>query len=238
MKYRSLLYSLLCITIPVSAIKPPRLPSRAPFSLPSFGSTHFIVGFPHGTAGEDAKRKAAPLASDANAVAGEARVFFSPDDNIKQELVNLIDTEKQAIRVAIYSFTDKEIAQALINAKKRGVTVELVTDPSNIYAQYSKVSMLEREGIPVFVYDPEHEKENNYALMHHKFVVFDCCTQSRKPFVWTGSYNFTKSASTKNQENVVVLADEKTVQQFTAQFDRLKTRCKNCGEKTRDKLMS
>jgi phosphatidylserine/phosphatidylglycerophosphate/cardiolipin synthase-like enzyme len=232
-------------------------PVHARFSMPSFGTTHFIVGFPHkpnfasrASSSVFPKRENEPKKVthkstragefDARAVPGvafgEARVLFSPDDDIQKELIALINSEKNYIRIAIYSFTDKEIAQALIDAKKRGVMVELVIDPSNMYVQHSKIPMLEDEGITVFAYNPEHLKPNQYTLMHHKFVIFDCCTPSQVALVWTGSFNFTRSASNKNQENVVILQHDNAIKRFESQFDLLKTRCRNCQREVRTKV--
>ena len=44
-------------------------------------------------------------------------------------LVQLIEHEKN-ILIAVFSFTDSVIANALVDAKKRGVQVEVVTDIS------------------------------------------------------------------------------------------------------------
>ncbi len=58
--------------------------------------------------------------------------------------------------------------------------------------------------------------------MHHKFALFT--NNAGKSIVWTGSYNFTKAANEANQENVIVIADNKIFDQFSNQFKRLKER--------------
>jgi phosphatidylserine/phosphatidylglycerophosphate/cardiolipin synthase-like enzyme len=65
-------------------------------------------------------------------------------------------------------------------------------------------------------------------IMHHKFAVFGRQT-SKDACVWTGSFNFTKSARYNNQENAVIIAQAEVVGVFLEQFERIKQqRCVNC----------
>ncbi len=182
----------------------------------TFGKTHFIVGMPPQAA---VKKKVAPTAS------GTQCAYFAPDDDLQEQLIALINKEKKAIQLAIFSFTDKKIAQALIDAKKRGVVVELVADPGFLYDRYTKIPDLKKENIKIFIYDPKSSKNNKGTLnnvMHNKFVIFIENDGTAK--VWTGSYNFTTSARRSNQENVVVLDDQQVIEKFKEQFQQLKKR--------------
>jgi mitochondrial cardiolipin hydrolase len=51
--------------------------------------------------------------------------------------------------------------------------------------------------------------------MHHKFAVFDRTTLA------TGSFNWTRSASEFNQENLVITANPALVNAFSEEFERL-----------------
>jgi len=53
------------------------------------------------------------------------------------------------------------------------------------------------------------------AHMHHKFVVLDGVV------LMNGSFNWTRAASTENQENVIITNDETFVRLFQAEFARL-----------------
>jgi phosphatidylserine/phosphatidylglycerophosphate/cardiolipin synthase-like enzyme len=53
------------------------------------------------------------------------------------------------------------------------------------------------------------------AHMHHKFAIFD------RRIVVTGSFNWTRSATTENNENIVVIEDPAVVQRFSDEFERL-----------------
>lgn len=186
-----------------------------------FGKTHFIAGFPHETAThKTSKNKRGQSTSPA-----EKTVLFSPDDNLQQALIDLIGKECASIKVAIYTFTDKDIAQALIDAHKRGVEVQIVTDPCQLKDRYSKCLALKEKGIKVFEYDPTYIKDMRSNLMHHKFAIFGCDKQ-KDCCVWTGSFNFTQAACKRNQENALIVKDAYAVKRFSDQFELLKQRCR------------
>ena len=126
------------------------------------------------------------------------QAFFSPDDNVQEILVQLIDQEQTSIKIAIFSFTDGKIAQALVDARRRGVKVEVIVDVTGIKDKFSKIEWLKSNGITVIVYDPKNTSIYN-DIMHHKFVVFGK-NVGGKSLLWTGSYNFTKSVTLKNKK--------------------------------------
>ncbi len=143
----------------------------------------------------------------------QAQAYFSPDDDVRSVLIGLIDQEKQRISIAMYIITDAAIASALIRAFKRGIDVECVVDQQYSKDRSSKVPLLANASIPICIY------EGDDALIHHKFCIFE-----EQSLLWTGSYNFTKRASERNQENVIILSNASIMRQFRAQFERLKER--------------
>jgi phosphatidylserine/phosphatidylglycerophosphate/cardiolipin synthase-like enzyme len=148
--------------------------------------------------------------------------YFSPDDHPTEKLIALINQTKIRIHAAIYSLTDGNIAAALAEAKKiRNVDVQVVVDRSTIDSEYGKTDILRINNIDVHVFvPPGHSTNKNHysALMHNKFAILD-------NILWTGSFNWTKSANTKNQENVLVTTDATVCEKYEKQFEILKTRC-------------
>ncbi|MBA3751673.1 DUF1669 domain-containing protein [Candidatus Dependentiae bacterium] len=151
-----------------------------------------------------------------------ARAYFSPDDKVASLLKGLIEVEKKMIRVSIYTLTDKSIITALIDAAKRGVVVECVVDPGYGSDRYSQVYQLANAQIGVWSYQASSDQRNS-SLMHNKFCIFDDSVQNHA-IVWTGSYNFTKRANERNQENVVILDNPEIVDRFRKHFEILKDR--------------
>lgn len=150
------------------------------------------------------------------------KVFFSPDNNPKEILIGLINSEKKSICVAIYTLTEKDISQALINAFKRGVKVEVVADRCYACDKASRIYLLANNKIPIWIYQTSGD-DKTASLMHNKFCIFEDNILN-KSIVWSGSYNFTKRASFSNQENVLILDTPEIVVSYSKQFDILKSR--------------
>lgn len=132
---------------------------------------------------------------------GQAReidVLFSPDGGCEDRIVEEIDKAQKVIRVQMYFFTSKPIADALLEARKRGVKVEVILDKSQEKMTYGRFRVLRRAGVSVY-FDGEHATANN------KIVLIDRRT------VITGSYNFTKAAEERNAENVLIIKGEEDV---------------------------
>ena len=140
------------------------------------------------------------------------RAYFSPRDDLRSLCISLIDAESQSIQFAIYTFTDKQIAQALIRAARRGVSIEGIVDRSYGQMRSSQVASLANAQIPLWVYQTAAD-ENQAGLMHNKFWLFERSLEG-KSLVWTGSYNFTRRASERNEENAVILSNPDIVKRF------------------------
>ena len=77
-----------------------------------------------------------------------------------------------------------------------GVDVKLIIDATNAYSSRSKVKMLRSAGIPVKI-------ENYAGKIHSKSIIID------DKYIIVGSMNFSKSGENKNDENVVIIEDER-----------------------------
>ncbi|MFL9876640.1 phospholipase D family nuclease [Paraburkholderia megapolitana] len=132
--------------------------------------------------------------------AGECvpEVGFSPEGSGLALVLKTIASARQTIRMSAYAFTSREIARALVDAKRRGVDVQVVVDArqnvagSGRGASAAALNLLARAQIPVRTID-------TYAVHHDKTVTVDSKT------VETGSFNFSAAAARKNSEDVLVL---------------------------------
>lgn len=123
---------------------------------------------------------------------GTIEVAFSPKAGATELVVKAIVSAKKSIRLAAYSFTSKPIAQALVDAHKRGVDVQIVVDKSQKSERYTSATFLANLGIPTRV-------DSQHAIQHNKFMVIDGA------HVETGSFNYTSAAEQRNAENVMVI---------------------------------
>ena len=153
------------------------------------------------------------------------QAFFTPQDNLTSIFINLIDAEQKSIHGAIYMFTDKKIAQALINAQKRGVEVQIIIDQISM-SSCGKGKFLQENGVPVYVHRTEDFNPYRMALMHHKFFIFES-NKDDTSFLWTGSWNCTLRATAHNDENVILLDDLLIIKQYQDCFKKLLDRLEN-----------
>jgi phosphatidylserine/phosphatidylglycerophosphate/cardiolipin synthase-like enzyme len=121
-----------------------------------------------------------------------AEVHFSPKGGCTEAIVREIAAARHDVLVLAYSFSSKPIAQALVEAKLRGVHVEIVLDHSNEHEVYSDLAFFAGQGLAPLV-DPHH------AIAHNKVMIIDGKT------LLTGSFNFTHHAEQDNAENLLVL---------------------------------
>jgi phosphatidylserine/phosphatidylglycerophosphate/cardiolipin synthase-like enzyme len=121
-----------------------------------------------------------------------AQILFSPNGGCTKAIVNEINQAKTEILVQAYSFTSAPIAKALVDARKRGVKVQVILDKSQRSEKYTSATFLTNSGVPTYI-DAKH------AIAHNKIMIID------KTTVITGSFNFTKAAEEKNAENLLIV---------------------------------
>jgi len=138
----------------------------------------------------------------------KTEVYFSLYDNPQKEIIKNINQAEAFINIAMYIFTDREIALPLVKAQERGVKVRLYLDKEQVEYQYSQSHFLVQKGIKTKI------STNNY-IMHNKFAIID------NRLLLTGSYNWTFSANNRNDENLMVIDDPEIIARYQNQFKKL-----------------
>ncbi len=133
-------------------------------------------------------------------------VYFCPEDKCSTHVIDAIDNARTYVHVAMYDFTLKSIADALIRAKDRGVDVMVVIESDDVKG--SEYDRLKNAGVDIRL-------DGNPALMHNKFMVIDDI------LVETGSFNWTFSADTKNNENLIFLRSEALADSYETDFKKI-----------------
>lgn len=141
---------------------------------------------------------AAPLAGGVELPAqGTVEVLFTPWDDAERALLRAIGQARRSIHVQAYTFSSRNIGHALGEAKRRGISVEMLVDREQVTRnQHSLVHTLHDSGISVWF-------ETRYAAAHNKVMIID--GEDPDPVLITGSYNFTFSAQARNAENLLIL---------------------------------
>lgn len=122
------------------------------------------------------------------------QVGFSPEGSARTLVLETIRSAEKSIQMLAYAFQAPDIAQALVDAKKRGVEVRVVIDKKRNLSKTSRAAMdlVTRGGV-------ELRTNDHFHIHHDKTIIVDGST------VETGSFNYAPSAETLNSENVVVI---------------------------------
>ena len=142
---------------------------------------------------------AAPVAAEM-----VVQACFSPAGKCSSLIIREIQQAKKELLVAVYAFTSDELAAALVQAKKRGLLVQVVIDRDfDAGNGRSKGKFLEEQKISVrrIAALKSTPADREAGLMHQKFAVLD------RNAILTGSYNWTHAADRLNDENLLFFRD-------------------------------
>ena len=118
-----------------------------------------------------------------------------------------MQSAKASLDVAVFDLNLDAVVQVLV-ASFKDIPVRVVVDRRQAKGAKSLVLELVRAGVPV-----RYGKQA--GIMHNKFAIVD------GKWLETGSFNYTKGAATKNNENQIYLDTHAIVQQYQARFDLL-----------------
>lgn len=157
------------------------------------------------------------------AAPASASVIFSPqpyETSHAVAIAELIDQSERSLDIAMYSFSDANILNALTRAVSRGVSVRMVFEPANgdhLRPAGTMSENLEKRGVDVRYVN---------RIMHHKFVLIDGPREgldaATRGALVTGSGNWSNGAATRYDENTVFLRGNAEANlAFQREFNRL-----------------
>ena len=141
----------------------------------------------------------------------DVSVFFCPEDDCKNKLLDLIYDSNKSIYCALYSLTDNDIYDAIRTKQKENLDIKIVTDLINTNRSTSKIGLLKADGVSIIT-NPE---ENKY--MHNKYCVFD------ENVLLVGSANFTNDSFLSNN-NILIIKDSELSKIF---YDKINSYFQN-----------
>ena len=124
-------------------------------------------------------------------------------------LAEAIDQARFQVDIATYDFDLWSLRDSLIAAYRRGVSVRMVVETSNVDEE--EVQDLIEAGSPIV-------DDQNTGLMHNKFVVIDGL------YVWAGSMNLTINGVYKNNNNLIAIRSSRLAENYTQEFEEMFTR--------------
>jgi phosphatidylserine/phosphatidylglycerophosphate/cardiolipin synthase-like enzyme len=135
--------------------------------------------------------------------------YFSPDDSTESRIIDLIQEAERSIYFMAYSFTSDAIAGAILERASDGVPVFGIFEEGQYYSNIgTEFDRLLAAGLDVRL-------DGNNRNMHHKVIIID------GEIVITGSYNFSRSAEERNDENTLIIYNPNIAARFLAEFEDL-----------------
>lgn len=141
-------------------------------------------------------------------------VYFSPSDNTSEHINTVLKTANTDLYFANLIFTDTNLSQTIIAKKLSGLFVAgLINDTA--YSDHTAFNTM-KAALGSFL------QLYNYSvqagILHHKYCIVDQGNPSSDPAVISGSHNWTISANTINDENLLVIHDAAIANQFYQEF--------------------
>lgn len=135
---------------------------------------------------------------------------FSPGGQTEKDIINSLNFTRDSADIAVFSFYSLDIAEAVVNAHKRGARVRVLVD--RVQAAQSEVGeLLIKNGVPFRCGRGFAGK----GVMHNKYAVLD------SKLLLTGSFNWSINAQANNFENTFYTMSPPYVSAFAGQFERL-----------------
>lgn len=133
-----------------------------------------------------------------------------PPSPLLEAVLKDIDAAHTQIEVASFDFDIKELTQALLRARRRGVAIRLVVDSENLLTPEvaQQAGQLQRAGIGV-------RFDRREPFMHDKFLVIDGA------LTWLGSWNLTTNDTWRNNNNMLRFANAQLAADYANEFEQM-----------------
>ena len=149
----------------------------------------------------------------------DGEVYFNDEINttvFTDLIVSQIESAKESIHIAMYSFDMQLVRDALVSAYDRGVDVTLVFDQSK-KEQHDHVFADDLNKFKIFHIGGDIETSGDY--MHHKFMIVD--PETSHPSLLMGSLNYTRLQELYDPSFIMKTSDPDLIEAFNDEFELL-----------------
>lgn len=135
--------------------------------------------------------------------------YFSPDDGVLPVLYNLLDKAEESVYFLAFSFTSNELGGVVRQKAKDGLKVRGVMDEEQVKSNTgTEFDPFRQAGLDV-------RMDGIAGQMHHKVFIID------EKIVVLGSYNFSRAAEERNDENILIIYNEQIAGFLVQEFERV-----------------
>ena len=139
--------------------------------------------------------------------------YFSPSDGTNQQIIKAISSAENDLNVETMLITCTDLANAISDAKQRGVEVHVITNRKNDNSD--AVNEILNSALPAGKYIFDNSAS---GTLHHKLAIVDANYAASDPQIITGSHNWSNSANDRNDENTLIIYSAEIANQYFQQF--------------------
>ena len=138
-------------------------------------------------------------------------LYFSPTDGTTAAILEAIESTDYDLNFAVLSFTRNDLGAAVIEAGS-SLFINPVGAMESINDSGSEYETLLDAGIEIYSH------QGISGQLHHKYAIVDHSQSLSDPTVVTGSHNWSTTAETTNDENTLVIHDERVANLYYQEF--------------------
>ncbi|MFB3813567.1 MAG: phospholipase D-like domain-containing protein [Terriglobales bacterium] len=161
-------------------------------------------------------RRATPGLTQATGGAVVHENHYSPDENLEHLDLAQLDSARRSLDIAMYAFTDKYLAEAVLRAARRGVQVRVYRDRSQFDDEQRKADRHESESTTEMFRGESNIQvrvKHSRELMHLKAYCVD------GTLLRDGSANWSPSGLKRQDNSVRLTTDPNQVEAFRRVFE-------------------
>ncbi len=155
---------------------------------------------------------------------------YSPEENLEDIDIGLIDHARSRIDIAMYAFTDRRIAEALVRAARRGVRIRIYRDRTQLHDRGDKTRFLLATRAGAAHISVRVKDNSSRNIMHLKAFAVD------GTILRTGSANWSPPGVgafcrrgrrphwSQQDNNLFVTRNPKELSRFEKTFERIYSR--------------
>lgn len=142
------------------------------------------------------------------------QAYFSPSDQVNKHITEVIQSANYSLSIGLMLITRDDITDAVTTAHQAGIATNVLTDVATGNSDYA-----ERRFGSVLV---EHFTHDDHVdgMFHDKYMIVDEGQASSDPIVLTGSHNWSNAANEINDENTLVIHDQRVANLFKQSFTK------------------
>jgi phosphatidylserine/phosphatidylglycerophosphate/cardiolipin synthase-like enzyme len=154
-----------------------------------------------------------------------AEIHYSPEEDLERIDINLIHSAQRTIDMPMYAFTDRYLAEAVLERAKHGVQIRLYRDQGQFDEETDRRSRrtTTEDAFSILRGQPDIQirVKGSATLLHLKSY----CIDNR--ILRDGSANWSPSGEKRQDNSLVIVTNAAAIQHFEQTFDQIWNRSDN-----------